>query len=422
MNNNPNQPKENDAVLGGQAPLPVEGVVLGGLEGLKSRLASGAQEARVAAVLEALNYGEAGLDLVIAALKDNSVQVHRTAYLLLREKTDPKVRQALQEYRTWNLFERLEGYLGYSGLHVTTFANRKVENLDPQTGITDPVGTAYFLGLDWDANENITNPLEMVLQDPQVSQVEALVFGMWNGNVAVDGSSKILVDALVAARERLTSLKAVFIGDIPYDESEISWIQQSDISPVLQAYPDLEVLQVRGGEGLAFSPLRHDHLEALIVETGGLTRETIAQICALNLPALEHLELWLGSSYYGGDSSIDDLMPILSGELFPNLTYLGLRNSEYSDDIASSVVQSPVIEQIKVLDLSMGTLGDEGAEALLNCPAVNRLDILNVSENFLSAEMIERLSQLNVRIMAENQKDEEDEEEDEYRRYCSVAE
>lgn len=32
MNKNPNQPKKFDAVLGGQDPPPVTGVVLGGLE------------------------------------------------------------------------------------------------------------------------------------------------------------------------------------------------------------------------------------------------------------------------------------------------------------------------------------------------------------------------------------------------------
>jgi hypothetical protein len=75
-----------------------------------------------------------------------------------------------------------------------------------------------------------------------------------------------------------------------------------------------------------------------------------------------------------------------------------------------------------VLDLKLGTLGDEGAEALLNCPAVNHLDTLNVAKNFLSDEMVERLKQLNVEAIADDQKDEEDEEDYGYRRYCSVSE
>lgn len=97
------------------------------------------------------------------------------------------------------------------------------------------------------------------------------------------------------------------------------------------------------------------------------------------------------------------------------MKYLGLRNSEYPDDIANAIVNSPIINQLKVLDLSMGTLGDEGAEALLNCPAVDNLTFLNVSNSCLTEEMVEQLKQLNVEVITETRKYPED-------RYCSVAE
>ena len=185
------------------------------------------------------------------------------------------------------------------------------------------------------------------------------------------------------------------MGDIASEEWEISWIKQSDISPVLAADPNLEMLQLRGSDGLAFSKVRHDNLKILVIEAAGLSRQTIADICALELPALEHLELWLHSGdYYEPDFSVDNLMPILAGDLFPNLTYLGLRNSEYSDEIAAALLKAPVLQQIAVLDLSMGTLGDEGAFALFYCPAINQLQILNVSENLLSNYTIKRLQQL----------------------------
>lgn len=420
MNNNLDRPRNYDAVLGGQAPPPVEGAVLGGLEGVKSRLASPFVKGRVAALSDALNYGEAGLNLVIQALKNSSKQVQRSAYLLLRHRLEPQVKQALQQYKPWNLVERLGIYKHPP--HVTSFANRMVEEFDPQTGITAPARIAYALRVEWDEYDvDITDKLEPLLQDPQANQLEALVIGMWTQNI-YNSNSNIVVNALLAAKEQLANLKALFIGDIIYMESEISWIGQSDISPLLEAYPNLEVLQVRGGEGLAFSPLRHDNLEALIVETGGLSRETIAQICALELPALEHLELWLGSDYYGGNSSIADLKPILNDLVFPDLSYLGLRNSEYSDEIADAVVYSLLIDYLKVLDLSMGTLSDHGALTLLNyCPAVNQLDILNVSANYLSEETIERLSELDVQLIAAHQTIEYD-----YGgggdRYCSVSE
>jgi hypothetical protein len=420
-----NQPRKDDAVLGGEAPQPITSAVLGGIEGVKHRLASPLIEARIAAVNEALKYGDAGLDLVIKALQDADKQVQLSAYLLLRERTEPQVQQALKEYKTWDLSERLHPEWYYA----TKFANRKVENFNPETDIVDAASTAYALRcVPIEENSEILEDKFRKLCKPyQAKKIEALVFGLWTDYIGIRNdrdSSSIVVDMLVGAKQRLTNLKAVFIGDIPDNEGQISGILQSDISPVLQAYPKLEVLQIRGGNGLRFSSLEHKNLKVLIIETGGLNRETIAQICDLQLPALEHLELWLGCDGYGGDSSIEDLMPILSGDLFPRLSYLGLRNSEYTDEIAAALVNSPVLEQIIVLDLSMGTLTDEGALALLNCPVINQLNLLNVSENYLSDEMIQRLSELEVEVIADNQKpyySPYGHYDPDYR-YCSVAE
>lgn len=399
MTNDPNQPKQHDAVLGGQSPPPVQGAILGGIEGVKQRLASPLVKARIVAVNEALNYADAGLDLVIRALQDESAQVQHCAYQLLRDRIEPQVKQALREYKPWDLVERL---LEKSKIYYrfTRFANRKVKEFDPQTGITQTAGAAYVLK---------DKHFDALLQDPKASKIEALLFA-WGGAFHND---------LIAAKDRLKSLKAVFSG--PYGcDYQISWLNHHNISPILEAYPQLEILQVRCGGGLDCNPLRHDNLKALIVESGGLSSETITQICDLKLPALNHLELWLGTPNYGGDSSVGDLMPILYNGLFPRLAYLGLCNSEYSDEIAEAVADSTEIEFLKVLDLSMGTLGDKGAEALLNCPAVNRLDILNLSENFLSDEMIERLNPLDVQLIANKQKSIEQD----YRnyRYCSITE
>ncbi|AFY50987.1 hypothetical protein Nos7524_5264 [Nostoc sp. PCC 7524] len=323
----------------------------------------------------------------------------------------------------WNLQERLQKYPGYRGEHATTFANRQVVEFSPEVGISDPVGTAYAIRCEYYAGEKVADQLAKLLQDNQVSNLQALVFGIWDADMS-NGGSQVVIEALLSAKDQLTSLQAVFIGDIHYEESEISWIVQSDISPILEAYPNLEVLQVRGGEGLAFTPfVGHENLKALIVETGGLSSATINQICALNLPKLQHLELWLGSDYYGGDSAIADLNPILVEQRFPNLVYLGLRNSQYSDDIAEGVVRSPLLTKIRILDLSMGTLSDAGAELLLKNPVVQQLDILNLSENYLSEEIINfveaQQANFHVQVMINGQRTEDEDDEE---RYCAVAE
>ncbi|MEW6491513.1 MAG: hypothetical protein AB1589_03030 [Cyanobacteriota bacterium] len=101
MAENPNQPTQYDAVKGPQALPPSDGVILGGLEGVQRRWASAVEQQRIAALYEALKYGEAGLDLVIRALQDESMQLEWAAYRLLRERAEPQVQQALQQYNPW---------------------------------------------------------------------------------------------------------------------------------------------------------------------------------------------------------------------------------------------------------------------------------------------------------------------------------
>jgi hypothetical protein len=98
---------------------------------------------------------------------------------------------------------------------------------------------------------------------------------------------------------------------------------------------------------------------------------------------LQYLELWIGTSEYGGDSFIEDLMPIISGEKFPNLKYLSLRNCDYTNDIAFELAKSPFLKQLLELDLSLGTLENNAFLALINSPFINELDLLNVSKNYI---------------------------------------
>jgi formylglycine-generating enzyme required for sulfatase activity len=98
MSDNQNEPREYDAVLGGQNSIPVNAAVLGGIPGVKSRLASPAIEVRIAALSEALKYGEAGVDLIIGALQDKLMQVKSAAFSLLKDRDEEKTKQCLQKY------------------------------------------------------------------------------------------------------------------------------------------------------------------------------------------------------------------------------------------------------------------------------------------------------------------------------------
>ncbi len=303
--------------------------------------------------------------------------------------------------------------------HATDFAGLPVADWEPEASLADPEGTAYRITLSYDEEEKgaqWTDKLARFLEDPAVGRVKALVVGTW-GEVATGDSSARVVEALVAARDQLPHLRAIFLGDITVEESEISWIQQSDVSPVFGAFPDLEHFRVRGGNGLALGAPRHDHLKSLIVESGGLDRSIVQQVCAAQLPALEHLELWLGDENYGATTRVEDLAPILSGTLFPNLRYLGLRDSEITDEIAAALAQSPILERIRVLDLSLGTLGDEGAAALLANPALRRLEKLDLHHHYCSDEVMAQLQALGIDVDLSDEQDEDDGE-----RYVAVSE
>jgi hypothetical protein len=70
MSEQQQEPKPTDAVLGEQT-IPKRGAVLGGIEGLKTRLNSSDHEDRIEILQQAVNYGDEGLKLVNeASFKD----------------------------------------------------------------------------------------------------------------------------------------------------------------------------------------------------------------------------------------------------------------------------------------------------------------------------------------------------------------
>ncbi|MEG4349117.1 WD40 repeat domain-containing protein [Microcoleus sp. LAD1_D3] len=105
MADNSNQPREYDAVLGGQSQIPIAGAVLGGIAGVKQRFNSPSIESRIAAVKDAPKYGGAGLNLALEALVDPAPEVQRVAYLILRPRTEPLVRQTLKDFVPYKLFD-----------------------------------------------------------------------------------------------------------------------------------------------------------------------------------------------------------------------------------------------------------------------------------------------------------------------------
>ncbi|WP_406462456.1 STM4015 family protein [Streptomyces sp. NBC_00111] len=258
-----------------------------------------------------------------------------------------------------------------------------------------------------------------------LGKIRALVFGSpW-----FDGDGGSDLGELLALQPRLGGLEAVFLGDLEDEEAMISTIGLTDLTDLLDAFPGLRELAMRGGEGLEFPLTGHEGLRVLRVESGGLPPAAAARIAAAELPALERLDLWLGDEDYGGGTTVEDLAPLFTGVGKPALRHLGLQNSAIQDELAAELASAPVVGRLRSLSLSMGTFGDEGAEALLGGQPLTHLRELDLSHHFLSREMMLRLwtglEPHGVRVNLTDRQEEEDEDPDwaeEPGRYIAVAE
>ncbi|GAB3857687.1 STM4015 family protein [Dactylosporangium cerinum] len=306
--------------------------------------------------------------------------------------------------------------------HITTFAGLPVVQFEP--GVVDRLdakGTprsavAWRIETDYEADEEaFRTVLDRCLDVVGGESVQALVVGQWGE--AYDTPPPLHL--LIAARLRLPHLRALFLGEMTSEECEISWINHTDVAPLLAAFPGLEVLRIRGADGLQLSPVRHMRLRELAVESGGLPAGVVRGIADSHLPALTDLELWLGVSEYGGDVSVEDLAPVFSGTGVPRLRRLALRNAEIADQVAAALAGAPVVPRLDTLDLSLGILSDQGAEALLLGQPLTHLRRLDLSHHFISAELADRLR---TELPGVDVDLSDEQEEDDGERYTAVSE
>ncbi|MGD1217127.1 STM4015 family protein [Streptomyces krungchingensis] len=292
--------------------------------------------------------------------------------------------------------------------------------------LPEPDSVAWRITSDvYDADEDWPEAFTRFCAVVDTTRVRALIVGAWQE--AYDSDPSPVIEALLAVRDRFPALRALFLGDMVMEECEISWIHQTDVTPLLAGFPALEEFGVRGGSGLVFTAVSHDALRKLVVETGGLPVQVVRGIGASDLPALEHLDLWLGTPDYGGDSEAADLEPILSGARLLRLRHLALRNSEMQDAVAAAVAAAPVVDRLDVLDLSMGVLTDEGAAALLGGQPLTHLKKLDLHHHYLSKPVEDRvrltLEPAGVEVDLDRDDAEEDTEDDgTVWRYVAVGE
>ena len=252
--------------------------------------------------------------------------------------------------------------------------------------------------------------LAAYLSDPIASKSIGLIITAhssyeWEGNDRMldydeEREAEVYWEPLRLASQHLPNLQVLFIGEVTSNETEVSWTDHGDLTTIIESFPNLKHLWIRGGE-YHFQPLKSDKLETVVLQSTGLSKLTLHNLFESHIPNLKHLEVWTGNDEYG-DCTIKDLLPLFDERPFRKLTRLGICNCSFTDEVAEKISKTPWLSQLEVLDLSSGTLGPEGANYLLKTHWLRELSLLDIHHHFLNAEMVRRLQTTGVMVNAED--------------------
>lgn len=264
-----------------------------------------------------------------------------------------------------------------------------------------------------DGDKGAATMIDEIMADPEFPALEEVVIGCWGDAWdEQEPGAQELIDKIVENKDRFSHIKSLFVGDMDFEDCEVSWIIQADYSKLWDAMPQLEKLVIKGSTELELGEIRHDRLQHLEIICGGLPSYVVRSVQKAELPALKTLLLYMGIEDYGFDGDITTVRELLEQSDFPNLTYLGITDSEIQDEITETVLGCKYIGRISVLDLSMGTLTDKGGRMLLEqVPDHPNIKTLNLEYHYMSDEVmgeLQRLSGVNVNVDDQQEADDYD--------------
>ena len=285
------------------------------------------------------------------------------------------------------------------------------------------MGKSKTYSFDYDEYENGKNAgtmVEDILADPEFPELEELIIGSWGS--AYEDDCQPLLDAIVENADKFSHITKLFVGDMDFEECEVSWIEQADYSKLWAALPALEQLTIKGSSELELGEINHSNLKSFEIICGGLPVSVIQSIEKAKLPQLEELMLYIGVEDYGFDGDVSDIEKMLENSDFSNLKILGLMDSEIQDEITEVVVKSKYMKQIQKLALSYGTLTDKGGEILLKeLPSFENIKEVDLEYHYLSDKMVAKLDKLSIDIWTDDPQ-EDDEYDGEVYRYPMLTE
>lgn len=304
------------------------------------------------------------------------------------------------------------------------FNNKPVVDFSDKTEKSDTSKISPFIGVtEIEGNKTFKEYFEGFLAIQDTTSMDSLVIGFWANDYDLSGTSDQIkmISTLIENKEKMPALKALFIGSIEQEESEISWIEITDFSTFINNDFSLEYFRARGDGNFFSDDLKSTHLKKLALETGGMSSTTIEHILRSDLPNLEHLELWIGDDEYGS-TEVSNLKVLFSGAKFPKLRYLGLRNCGFADELAIAIADAPILGKLDELDLSLGSLGDKGAEALAKSELIGKLKKLTVDHHYIEDEALAKLKAAVSDLSAKDKQAEDVYDDGDVYRYIFVSE
>ena len=250
--------------------------------------------------------------------------------------------------------------------------------------------TGYYDDEDERGSDIAAKPLEQMLALPSARFIREIDIGeLWASYDHAMGPELGYAVSAITNAPCASSLQRLEFHGGEHDRSGVS-LSANGLS---RSCPNLEVLSLFGGE-IEIDDLTFDKMKTFAVQTGGLDKKAMQVIANHKMPVIEGLEIWFGQEDYGGNCTIEDVMPLLARDDMPQLTRLGLMNSEFGDDICRAIVDAIVLPQLESLDLSMGVITDEGAQILIdNAAKLAHLENLSV-RGYFSPQVSVELSQL----------------------------
>jgi uncharacterized protein (TIGR02996 family) len=301
------------------------------------------------------------------------------------------------------LDEHADYFLGPLGEHQTCydgFHDKKQDAFHWKNGFIRAVRLAHNMHADnWDG-KLASDVVEPLLTHPSARFIVDLTL-----NENDDPTDDTLDDIFaVIAKHGMPSLRRLRIGD---DISQISWYHAGDLGQLWHAIPSLTHFDIEAGE-FTLGTIELPNLVHAVFRTGGLSKASAKSIAQATWPKIEHLEVYFGDDDYGGDCTPEDVVPLLDRTDLPKLSYLGVKNAQFQNELVPYLARSKLVRQLATLDISKGILTDDAIPAFLEHAEAFAHLTLDVSSTYLSKTAVEKLARVVKMLVADDMRDDDD--------------